>query len=80
MPSGPRHGREPRGDLDRALLGVHVDDLVAGQPLLELLERPVGDHGRGRAVRGDDLGQVRPGQGLGLEQLAVGDELLVQPR
>ena len=75
-PSGPRHGRDPRGNLDRALLGFHVDDLVAGQPLLELLERPVRDHRRCGAVRGDDLGQVRPGQGLQFDQLAVGDQLL----
>ena len=66
-PSGPGHGREPRRDLDRALLRLDVDDLEAGEPLLELLERAVGDHRRRRAVRGDDLGQVRPGQDLGLD-------------
>ena len=65
--AGPGHGREPRRDLERPLLGLDVDDLEAGEPLLELLERPVGDHGR-RAVGGHDLGEVGPGQDLGLRR------------
>ena len=46
--AGPGHRRHLRRDLDRPLLGLDVDDLVAGEPLLELLERAVGDHRRGR--------------------------------
>ena len=62
-PPGPGTAEIFAGDLDRTLLRLDVDDLVAGEPLLELLERPVGDHGRGGAVGRDDLGQVgrRPG-------------------
>ena len=42
-PSGPGTAEIFAGDLDRTLLGLDVDDLVAGHPLLELLERAVGD-------------------------------------
>ena len=63
-PPGPGTAEIFAGDLDRTRLRLHVDDLVAGHPLLELLERPVGDHGRSHAVGGHDLGQVGPGQNL----------------
>ena len=64
---GPGTAESLRGDLERARLRLDVDDLVAGEPLLELLERPVGDDRRG-AVGGHDLGQVRPGEDLGLRR------------
>ena len=71
------HGREPRRDLDRPCLGVDVEDLEAGDPLLELPERTVGDDRRGDPIRGDDLGQVGAGQDLGLDELAGREELAV---
>ena len=57
-----RARREPGGDLDRARLGLDVDQLVAGEHLLGLRERPVGHHRRGHAVGGHDLGLLRPGE------------------
>ena len=43
---------------------LDVDDPVAGQQLLGLRERAVGDHRRADAVGRDDLGQLGPGQAL----------------
>src|SRR5262245_31665225 len=51
----PRHGRVLCGDLERPRFGVDVDDLVAGDPLLELLERDVGEDGSGNADEVDRL-------------------------
>ncbi len=72
------HRREPRRDLERPLLRLDVHDLVAGEPLLELLERTVGDDRRGHAVRPHDLREVGPGEHLGRDQLAALDEFAVQ--
>ena len=74
----PGNGRDLAGDLDRPRLGLHVDDLVAGDPLLELLERAVGDHGRRDAVEGHDLRQVGSREDLRLDELAGADELAVE--
>jgi hypothetical protein len=72
----PRAGRRSR----RARLGLDVDDLEAGEPLLELLEGAVGDHRRVAAVRGDDLRQVRPGEDSDCDQLAAVGELAFSAR
>src|SRR5439155_18438346 len=73
-----RHGGDLRRDLDGARLRVHFDDLIAGQPLLELLERTIGDHWRVQAVRRHNLGEVGSRQHLGIDQLTAADQLLVQ--
>ena len=55
------------------------DDPVAGEELLALGERAVGDDRRADAVVDDDLGQLWLGQRLGLNQLAALGEPLVHP-
>ena len=57
-PPGPGTAGEPRRDLDRPCLGVDVEHLEAGDPLLELPEWTVGHDRRGDPIRCDDLGQV----------------------
>ena len=77
-PTGPRDGRHQRGDLERALLGVDVDHLEAGDPLLELLERAVGDHPAAGGVGADDARGIRRGEDRGVDELAALDELGVE--
>ena len=74
--SGVKRALGPaRGDLGRALGALAVDDEVAGQVLLGLGERAVGD--RRRAVDdADRLGVRRVGQRLAADQLAGLGELL----
>ena len=72
------HGRVPRCDLDRPLLGLDVDDHVAGDPLLDLLERPVGDDGSREPVGRHDLRQVGPCEGLRPRPALPSPELLVE--
>src|SRR2546430_1555218 len=65
-------------DLDRPLGRLHVDHPVAGEQLLRFRERSVSDHGRARPVGHDELGLLRAGKALGVDQLAALGELLVQ--
>jgi hypothetical protein len=63
---------------DGPLLRLDVDDAPAGQQLLELRVRAVGDDGDTFAVPRDELGGVRTRQALRVDQLPERDELLVE--
>ena len=77
-PFGPGRRRGLGRDLDGPLGRLDVHQPVAGQQLLGLGERAVGDHRSADPVRHHELGLLGPGQPLGVDQLAALDELLVQ--
>ena len=62
-------GRGLGGDLDGPDGRVHVHQPIAGQQLLGLRLGPVGDHRRGDPVGHHELGLLRPGQPLRVDQL-----------
>ena len=58
--AGTGHRGDARRDLEGTLLRLDIQDLVAGEPLLELGERAVGDDRRRRAIRSDDFARSGP--------------------
>ena len=64
-------GRRLGRDLERPVQRVDIDDAVAGQQLLGLRIGPVGDDRGIDAIPDHELGLVRTGQPLGIDELAV---------
>lgn len=77
---GSRGGRGLGRDLDGPLQRLDVDHAVAGQQLLGLGVRPVGDDGGAARTVGshNELGLLGAGEALGVDQLAPLGQLGVE--